>query len=147
MAMHNDYFVGPDSIVTHPYQGSEPHGELLEIVTTQARIEGHEGMLIIKKNYIGDGITNEDVANDPEAYLDSVTTMFQREPGYDADNLNWFWAKYAPDGTVMTNPAGMSLAGRVAKGMDAGCIACHVAAPGGDFVFSHDRLEPQVASQ
>lgn len=140
-AMHNDYFVGRDAIVTHPYAGSMPHGELLEIVSSYARIDGHEGMLIIKKNYIGNSITAEDVATNPDAYLDAVTIMFQREPGYDSDNLDWFWAKYAPDGTVMTDPAsGMSLAGRVAKGMDSGCIACHVAAPGGDYVFSHDRL-------
>jgi len=139
-AMNNDYFVGRDSIATYPYEGNQPHGEFLEIVTSYARISGHEGMLIIKKNYLGDGITREDVATSPDEYIDSVTIMFQREAGYDSDNLDWFWAKYAPDGTVMTNPAGMQLAGRVAKGANQGCIACHVAAPGGDFVFSHDRL-------
>jgi hypothetical protein len=139
-AMDNDLFVGPDTIVTYPYQGTMPHGELLEIYTSYARINGHEGMLIIKKNYMGDGITSEMVANDPDTYLDAVTIMFQREAGYDPDNRDWFWAKYGPDGTIMTNPMSMSLAGRVAKGADEGCIACHLAAPGGDYVFSHDRL-------
>ncbi len=149
-AMDGDLFVGPDAIVTYPYQGSMPHGELLEIVTSHARIDGHEGMLIIKKNYMGSGgddrITAEMVANDPDRYLDAVTIMFQRERGYDPDNMDWFWAKYGPEGTVMTNPMGMSLAGRVAKGADEGCIACHVAAPGGDYVFSHDRLLGPVAT-
>ena len=145
-AMHNDYFVGVDAIVTYPYEGTQPHGEFLEIITTNASIDGHVGMLIIKKNYVGDEITSEDVANDPDAYIDSVTIMFEREAGYDSDNMDWFWAKYGPEGTVMTNPMGKSLAGRVAKGADQGCIACHVAAPGGDFVFSHDRLAMPVAT-
>lgn len=147
-AMHNDYFVGRDAIQSHPYPGNMPHGEQLEILTSHARINGHEGMLIIKKNYLapegGEGITAEDVANDPDAYLDAVTIMFQREAGYDSENADWFWAKYAPDGTVMTNPAGMSLAGRVARGMDTGCIACHLNAPGGDYVFSHDRVNQRL---
>ena len=30
--------------------------------------------------------------------------MLQREAGYDDDNDNWFWVKYAPDGSVMSNP-------------------------------------------
>jgi len=33
-----------------------------------------------------------------------------------------------------SNPNGMMLAGKVAKG----CIACHSAAPGGDMMFLHD---------
>ena len=144
-AMQSDDFVGPDSIVTNSYPGNEPHGELLEIITSDALIDGHEGTLIAKKNYTGDSITSLDVANDPDAYLNSVTIMFQRRPGYDSDNDDWFWAKYAPDGTVMSNPMGMALAGRVARGMDTGCIACHVNAPGSDYVFSHDRLSEAVA--
>jgi hypothetical protein len=46
---------------------------------------------------------------------------------------------FAADGSVLKNPKGMSLAGRVAKGMPQGCIACHTGAPGGDMVFNHDR--------
>ena len=61
--------------------------------------------------------------------------MLQREAGYDDDNDNWFWAKYAPDGSVMANPKGMKLAGRVAKGMPAGCISCHLSAEDGDYLF------------
>ncbi len=146
-AMQVDSFVGPDAIITNPYQGNQPHGQLLEIITSHAEIAGHDGVLIAKKNYVGEEITAEDVSNDPDAYLDSVTIMFQRPAGYDTENNDWFWVKYAPDGSVMTNPMGMSLAGRVAKGMDTGCIACHVAAPGGDFVFSHDRLVEAIAQK
>jgi len=58
--------------------------------------------------------------------------MFKREAGYDEENRDWFWAKYLPDGALDRNPAGIELAGRVAKGMDAGCIACHTALGGED---------------
>jgi hypothetical protein len=33
------------------------------------------------------------------------------------------------------NPKGMALAGKIAKGSDAGCIACHVGADGDDYLF------------
>ena len=62
-----------------------------------------------------------------------------REAGYDDDNENWFWAKYLPDGSLDKNPKGMELAGRVAKGADMGCIACHSAAPGDDYLYVNDR--------
>ncbi len=46
--------------------------------------------------------------------------------------------KYLPDGALDKNPKGMSLAGRVGKGADAGCIACHLGAGGEDYVFTTD---------
>ena len=63
--------------------------------------------------------------------------MFKREAGYDEENRDWFWAKYLPDGALDRNPAGIELAGRVAKGMDAGCIACHTALGGEDLETLH----------
>lgn len=77
----------------------------------------------------------ETVANDPEKYLKAVTVMLKR-PGYDAETKDWFWVKYKADGSIDTNPKGMKLAGKVAKGKPKGCIACHTAAPGGDMVFT-----------
>jgi len=65
--------------------------------------------------------------------------MFKRQ-GYDPENKDWFWVKYAPDGSILKNPKGMKLAGRVAKGMPEGCIACHTAAPGGDMVYNNNRF-------
>ena len=65
--------------------------------------------------------------------------MLQREPGYDADNQNWFWVKYAPDGNIEKNPAGKRLAGRVAKGAPKGCISCHLQAGGNDYLYSNDE--------
>jgi hypothetical protein len=65
--------------------------------------------------------------------------MAKREDGYDAKNGNWFWVKYKPNGNLHTNAKGMKLAGRVAKGMDKGCIACHQSASGNDLVFAHNK--------
>ena len=62
----------------------------------------------------------------------AITIMFMREDGYDADNRNWFWAKYLPNGDLDKNPKEVPLAGRVAKGADEGCIAYHAAAGGED---------------
>lgn len=130
---------GPDSIHATPYEGGAPHGAILETFDTKITVNGHTGAVIVKNNYGPEGITAEDVANNPAKHLDAVTVMFKRETGFDADNKDWFWAKYNPDGSVQQNPAKMSLAGRVAKGADKGCIACHMGAAGGDYVFGNDR--------
>jgi hypothetical protein len=74
----------------------------------------------------------------PDEYLASVKIMVQMEPGYDPPNNNWFYAKYLPDGSLDKNPKEMKLAGRVAKGADTGCIACHRRAADNDFVWTND---------
>ena len=106
----------------------------LESVIT---VYGVTGAVIVKKNYTADGVTVDSVSNDPMQQHD-VTVMFHSEAGYDPDNNNWFWAKLSSEGTVLVGPPG-PLAGRVFKGMDAGCIACHSNAPGGDMVFINDH--------
>lgn len=135
--------VGANSIVTYPYEGTQPHGKVLEYLETRLTFEGHTSIVMVKKNYMGDAEPEElehQVLENRLAKLDSVTVMLQREDGYDRSHDNWFWAKYKPDGSLAANPKGMRLAGRVAKGADQGCIACHQAAPGEDYVFTHDRL-------
>ncbi len=68
----------------------------------------------------------------------AVTVMVQREAGYDDETMNRFWVKFNGDGTVSQNDISMMLAGRVAKGMPPGCIACHANAQGGDYLFVND---------
>lgn len=131
---------GPGYLVSKPYEGQHPHGAVLDTVEQEITVDGHSGIAIIKRNYGGEGISVAGVADAPGKWLKSVTVMYRREKGYDPDNRDWFWAKYSPDGTLNKNPKGMALAGRVAKGMDAGCIACHAGAPGGDMVYNHDRF-------
>ena len=118
-----------------PYKGSHPHGAVLETLTGSATVNGHTGTVVVKRNYGGPNVSISNVSQDRAKYLKAVTVMFKREQGYDSDNQDWFYAKYKPDGTLHTNPKGMKLAGRVAKGKPIGCISCHKLAPGGDFLF------------
>jgi len=134
--MERSDFVGDGAIKTVPYEGQHPHGAVLETLYGEVTVDGHTGELIVKRNYGGEGITNAKVANNREKYLGAVTVMFKRESGYDPANNDWFWVKYKPDGSLATNPKGMKLAGRVAKGADKGCIACHSSQEDNDFQFN-----------
>ena len=137
------HLVDADSLISHPYFGTPPHGGVLEYFETSMTVDGHRGVMMVKKNYKGEPGDDDAMAavlGDRAANLLSITVMFQREKGYDADHQDWFWAKYLPDGSLDKNPKGMQLAGRVAKGADAGCIACHTGAPGEDYIFTHDKM-------
>ncbi len=114
-----------------------PHGAVLTNATSSVEVNGHSGKVIVKKNYGGEGVSVDAVAKDPAKYLKAVTVMFQREDGYDAENQNWFWAKFTANGGLHKNDKGMMLAGRIAKGKPQGCIACHTAAPGGDMIYTN----------
>ena len=123
------------------YEGTSPHGAFLRMYYNLVNVDGDAYHVIVKDNYGGEGATQAKVESDPGAWLAAVTIMVQREDGYDPDNDNWFWVKYKPDGTIEANAEGMAMAGRVAKGADKGCIACHAKAGGGDYLFSNDHSE------
>ena len=111
--------------------GKSPHGRFLkyyinETAARNTRSPGY-GSIIVKENYM---------AKDSKTL--AAVTIMERKRGYDPDNHDWFWVKYGPDGEIMSNPKGMKLAGRVAKGMPKGCIACHSNAAGNDFLFVND---------
>lgn len=137
MAAHN--LVGADAFYSTPYRGAAPHGDYLDTIDAYLELGGHRGRLLVQRNYTGNELSKAMVANDPGRYLGAVTVMYQREKGYDRANHDWFWVKYDPSGAVMKGGDGVALAGRVARGSKAGCIACHVAAVGGDMVFNNDR--------
>ncbi len=148
-ALRDARLVGPRSIVAQPYEGTTPHGVILMTIDSEVTVGGREAPVIVKKNYMGENISIESVATNPNLFLGAITVMFRREPGYDKENQDWFWVKYKADGTLDKNPKGMQLAGRVAKNPDDACLGCHIAAPGDDYVFLHDRfapLETEVAS-
>ena len=131
-------------IKTEVYPGASPHGAFLRMYYNVVNIDGKPYHVIVKDNFMGKDdkgkeIKLKKVAKSPEKYLAAVTVMIQREAGYDPDNNNWFWVKYKADGTIDVNPKGMALAGRVAKGMDSGCIFCHKKnAMDGDYFFTND---------
>lgn len=138
--MEGSNLVGKYALYSTPYKGAFPHGEYLDTIDAYLTVEEHQGRLLIQRNYGGDNITKAMVANEPEKHLRAVTVMYQREKGYDKQNQDWFWVKYSPEGAVLKNTGGLLLAGRVGKGEKEGCIACHIAASGGDMVFNNDRV-------
>ena len=134
--------VGPDMEADTPYKGQAPHGAILETIDTTVTVGsnflgfgGHKSEVIVKRNYGGDGVSIDAVSKDRAKFLKAITVMFKREKGYDPENNDWFWVKYKPDGSLHTNPKGMKLAGRVMKGKDKGCIACHAAVKEKDYRF------------
>jgi hypothetical protein len=139
--------VGEDAIQGTPYDGQDPHGKILVTLDSTITVHnnlagpnGDKGVAIVKRNYGGPSITKKSVADNPYNDLKAVTVMFKRE-GFDPEDQDWFWVKFKPNGGLHTNPKGIKLAGKVAKGMPKGCIACHKAASGGDFVFNNDRFQ------
>ncbi len=136
-SMVSESYVGEGAIKSRPYTGQHPHGAILDTIEGPIVISGKIHNIIIKRNYGGPGVSKNTVANDPARFLKAVTIMLKR-PGYDPENKDWFWAKYKASGEIDTNPKGVKLAGKIAKGKPVGCIACHTAAPGGDMVFIHD---------
>ena len=131
--------VGASAINTRPYEGQVPHGAVLQTIDTSVTVGKHTGRVVVKKNYGPKGLSLTDVWTAPNKHLKAVTVMFKREAGYDTDNADWFWAKYKPDGSLDSTPQGLQLAGRVMKGADKGCIACHSVADGKDYLFINDK--------
>lgn len=117
------------------YVGGPPHGPVREVL--EAVIDGKR--VIVKRNYGGEGVSVESVSSDRAKFLKAITVMAKREAGYDPKDADWFWVKYKPNGSLHTNEKGIKLAGKIAKGMDKGCIACHQSASGNDLVFGHNK--------
>ncbi|MFH1689951.1 MAG: hypothetical protein ABIE42_06900 [Candidatus Eisenbacteria bacterium] len=118
--------------------GKSPHGMYVRMYYSIVTIDGMAYHVVVKDNYGGEGVTLEMVKERPGDYLIAVTPMLQREQGYDSDNNDWYWVKYGTDGSVAMNDTAMAMAGRVAKGMPMGCIACHANAADGDYLFAND---------
>ncbi len=126
--------VGPDRINSKAFEGNEPHGAIQQVLSMSLKMRGRTGRAIVKMNHMGgEGVKVEDIYASPDKYLAAYTVMFKREKGYDAENQDWFWAKYDTKGNLdVMMPGGPKMAGRIAKGMPEGCIACHAGAGGAD---------------
>jgi len=126
-------FVGANRINTTAFEGNEPHGAIQQVLAGNVEVTGRSGRAVVKLNHMGEGADTESVYNDPDKFMMAYTVMFKREAGYDPENKDWFWARYDPSGALMAGGEGMpKMAGRVAKGMEEGCIACHTATGGAD---------------
>lgn len=124
-AMVAKNIAGPDRVIAFPYEGSPPHGAMLEAYYTTATIDGHQGDLLVKYNYGPKDATAQDVLADPQKHLGGITVMFRREAGYDSENLDWFWMRFNKDGKL-SKIKDKPMAGR----LDKSCIECHSAAEG-----------------
>ncbi|MDH3688491.1 MAG: hypothetical protein OEU36_03275 [Gammaproteobacteria bacterium] len=125
--------VGPECIIKKPYKGTHPHGAVLDTVEAEITIGGHTGIAIVKRNFGGKDVTPEKVAAEPMKYFAAHTIMYKREQGYDPDNGDWFWVRAGGDNELSVR-GGHKMAGK----MEQACMACHRAAPGGDFKFLSD---------
>jgi hypothetical protein len=137
---------GDGAIMGLPYQGGPPHGETLETFFVETEIMGETGLLVVKRNYGPVGVTADEVLADPAGNLGSVTVMFQRAEGYDAEHDDWFYAKYQPDGALDSAPSGMALAGAIGRDLSGGCIACHILAGGDDYLYTTDGFPRRTAA-
>jgi hypothetical protein len=104
------------------YPGQSPHGAYLKLyansIALKAAREGKpmpDGAILVKENY----------GKDKETLM-AVTPMYKVQ-GYNPDGGDWFWAKFGPNGKVMT-------AGKVES-----CIRCHKAGKAGDFIFTEAK--------
>jgi hypothetical protein len=120
LTLNNDYhqwplFPGKTAL----YPGQHPHGALLTTyvsVPTLKALENKTGQLpdgaiLVKENY------------SPQKQLAAVTVMYRRA-GYNPASGDWFWLKFTPDGTIL------------AEGKIEGCINCHRAVTGNDWIFT-----------
>ena len=128
--MQDRNLAGDGALQAFPYAGTDPHGMLLETFYTDATVDGHTGTLIIKRNYGPEGVTVDQVLDNPAEHLGAVTIMYRRAEDYAPETGNWFWAKYLPDGSLDKAPDGTPLAG-----LAQGCISCHASAEGEDYLF------------
>jgi hypothetical protein len=131
-AMESAGLAGEGAVHALPYQGTDPRGAWLETLNASIDVEGETGLVIVKRNHMPTDGGAAAVWADPAAYLAAITVMFTR-PGFDPDNQDWFWARYAPDGSLAMTDGGVAVAGRVD-----GCIGCHSAAGGGDYIYVND---------
>ena len=124
--------VGDGAIAAVPYAAAgDAHGAQLVTLERFITVNARDGFTIVKRTYGGEGANRQTILADPASALTAVSVMHKRDSGYDRGHENWFWAMYAPDGTVATRD-GAEMAGRVPM-----CIECHEDAPGGDMVFLH----------
>jgi hypothetical protein len=110
-------------------EGKSPHGAVLRYYLNEIAQDDltADGAVLVKENY----------SEESKDALMSVTVMEKRE-GYAPETGNWFYVKYGPEGEVLANPKGKKLAGLVGKGGAKGCIPCHGAAAGDDYLFMND---------
>ena len=101
------------------YEGQHPHGAFLTTYLNEAAYTAVQnkagslphGAIVVKENYT------------PEKKLAAITVMYKKH-GYNPEAGNYFWIKYAPDGTIEK------------EGKVEGCINCHASVKANDWLFT-----------
>jgi hypothetical protein len=68
-AMEAANMIGKDGIMSTPYKGVHPHGAVLDTIDGPLTVGGKTNAVIIKRNYGGEGVSTQAVANDPAKWL------------------------------------------------------------------------------
>ncbi|MGM0531177.1 MAG: cytochrome P460 family protein, partial [Bacteroidota bacterium] len=92
-----------------------------------------KGTLITKRTY-------KKNPDDSKGQLFVTFAMFKRESGYDSENADWEYVQMPADENIDydEHPNGLLSAENAARGKLDGCISCHGAAAGDDYVFIND---------
>ena len=98
--------------------GQSPHGRFHIVYINKLLADALP--LPDRRAPVGTIIVKENLTAEKE--LDALTVMVKVE-GYDPAHNDWFWAKFAPDGTVQ------------AEGSPGGCIKCHEGMVHNDYVI------------
>jgi hypothetical protein len=114
---YTDWELWPGTTELH--KGSQPHGAFLTTFVNDIALHSLEegskeftpGSIIVKENFSG------------SKKLVHVAVMY-KAAGYNPDGGDWYWLKYAPDGSVD------------AEGKVSSCIGCHRLKQDQDWVFT-----------
>ncbi|MEG3640160.1 hypothetical protein [Magnetococcus sp. PR-3] len=87
-------WVGPKQVNGSPSAGTEPHTAVLKTMDAKLKGYGHRERVVVKRNYGLSGVDIDTVKANRSPSLGTVTVMFQREAGYDADRQDWFRANH-----------------------------------------------------
>lgn len=105
----------PDHTGMQP--GRAPHGPKHKVFVNRTGLQTgqpkSDGTIIVKENYTKD------------EKLAAITVMYKVK-GYNPDAGDWFWVKFAPDGTAQ------------AQGTPKGCVNCHRVRADHDFIMVSD---------
>jgi hypothetical protein len=101
------------------YKGQHPHGAFLTTYLNAAAFSAvqnktgtlPDGAIVVKENYT------------PEKKLAAITVMYKKA-GYNVEAGDYFWVKYAPEGTILK------------EGKVGGCINCHSTVKDNDWLFT-----------
>ncbi|MBS3771451.1 MAG: cytochrome P460 family protein [Bacteroidales bacterium] len=114
--------ISADSTIREVYGNVDQVGSSIE-----------KGTLITKRTYK----KNPDGSN---GQLFVTFAMFKRESGYDSENADWEYVQMPADESIdyTEHPNGLLSEESVARGKLDGCISCHGAASGNDYLFTND---------